>query len=129
MTMALCLNCGDIKFGALCPCPKCQAASTGNMQLDIAFSDHRYDVSTLRQLGGVIKEIRAHCGERSTCFWTFIQYVSQNHPEILRVEIRPEAQPAIEALMAQCTFPEVVVKPGRSGLFRRILDHFRWRRT
>jgi len=24
MTDALCLNCGDIKFGALCPCPSCK---------------------------------------------------------------------------------------------------------
>ena len=39
MTQALCLHCGEIKFGALCPCPQCQADSTGNVDLDIAFSD------------------------------------------------------------------------------------------
>ena len=38
MTMALCFNCGDIKFGAICPCPKCQAESSGDMELDIRAS-------------------------------------------------------------------------------------------
>jgi hypothetical protein len=27
MTMALCLNCGEIKFGAVCPCPNCQVCA------------------------------------------------------------------------------------------------------
>jgi len=40
VTWALCLNCGEVKFGAICPCPKCNVESTGDMNLDIAFSDH-----------------------------------------------------------------------------------------
>jgi hypothetical protein len=40
MTWALCLNRGETKFGAIRPCRSCKTASTGDMSLDIAFSDH-----------------------------------------------------------------------------------------
>jgi len=39
MSLALCFNCGNVKFGALCECDKCGIASTGDMDLDILFSD------------------------------------------------------------------------------------------
>ena len=48
MTWALCLNCGEKKFGAICPCPSCQAESTGDINLDIAFSDHHMSVETIK---------------------------------------------------------------------------------
>ena len=57
MTWALCLTCGDVKFGAICPCPNCGVSSTGNMQLDIAFSDHHLSRRTLDELGAVVAEI------------------------------------------------------------------------
>ena len=41
MTQALCLSCGNTKFGAIVPCPDCRVASCGDMKTDIAFSDRR----------------------------------------------------------------------------------------
>ena len=56
MTMALCFNCGAIKFGAIIPCPKCYFHMIGNMEsmddvgLAIAFSDHNFEIETLEEL-------------------------------------------------------------------------------
>src|SRR5947208_1440674 len=58
MTWALCFNCGATKFGASCPCPECQRASTGDMGLDIAFSDHHWSEATLKAFGEVVRSLR-----------------------------------------------------------------------
>jgi hypothetical protein len=55
MTDALCFNCVAIKFGALCPCFECGAPASGQMNLDIAFSDHHFSRHTLEEFGEVIK--------------------------------------------------------------------------
>lgn len=61
----------QVKFGAICPCPKCSVASTGDMQVDILFSDHHYDVKTLSEFGEVIKAIRSACDEDELRFCSF----------------------------------------------------------
>jgi len=109
MTRALCLNCGAIKFGALCSCPKCSAESTGYNLLDIAFSDHNLAISTLEQLGAVIGEIHVHSDDATKCFWTFIQYVSRDHPDILSVELQPEATKQIQEVLDKCVLPKVTL--------------------
>src|SRR4051794_1647899 len=72
MTWALCFNCGETKFGALCPCPSCQEGSTGDINLDIAFSDHHMAVETIKEFGEVVRAIRRACDEDELRFWSFI---------------------------------------------------------
>ena len=110
MTVALCFNCGETKFGALCQCDKCEADPTGDSNIDIAFSDHNYSVGTLEQFGSVIKEIRAHCDDPATCFCAFGYYVSKYHPGILNVELEPGMAQELEAVLAKCTLPAVLVQ-------------------
>ena len=119
MTIALCLNCGDTKFGAICPCPKCKVGSTGDIQLDILFSDHNFTVSTLENLGTVIKEIHLHCDNPDKCLWAFIHYISQKHPEILRVDLEPEAKQELQIVLDDCYLP--VVRIVKKGWWNRII--------
>jgi hypothetical protein len=107
MTMALCLYCGEIKFGALCECTNCKAGATGNQQLDIAFTDWFHEVETLEALGGIIKEIEVHSQDPNVRFWAFIHYVSENHPSILSVELKPEIRSAVKDVLKECTMPVV----------------------
>ncbi len=111
MTWALCLNCGELKFGAFCECEQCGISSTGDMQLDIAFSDHFYEVETLKELGSVVKEIHTHSEDPVTCFWAFISYVSSNHPTILSAELSGDIKIKVEELLRQCTMPSVTLRP------------------
>lgn len=110
MTWALCLNCGEIKFGAICPCPKCNTASTGNMNLDIAFSDHRMAKETLEEFGQVVAAIHRASSDDELCFWTFIRYISLNHPSILGVNLQPDVQEKSDALLQQITLPNVTMR-------------------
>ena len=113
MTLALCLNCGEIKFGAICPCPKCQVASTGDMRLDIAFSDHHLAVEKLEELGRVVKGIGAACDEDELRFWSFIRYVSDHEPEILRVDLKPEHAERVTSILARLRIPPPETPAGR----------------
>lgn len=116
MTMALCFNCGDVKFGALCPCPKCQVASTGNPQLDIAFSDHHYAKETLEEFGAIIRTMGAVIEDPDLRFKAFIHYVSDRHPEILTVNLEPEVESRIESLLADIVLSGVTIRG--SGMHR-----------
>ena len=110
MTWALCLNCGQKKFGALCDCPKCGAGSTGNVGLDIAFSDHRISVGTIEAFGDVVRAIRRVSDDEELRFGAFMRYISLHHPDILGYEQQPDQQRSCDELLAQANPPMVVAE-------------------
>jgi hypothetical protein len=102
MTMALCLNCGTVKFGAICPCPRCSVASTDNIQMDIAFSDHHLPLKKLEELGGVLKRIAKVCGgDAQLRGMSFLAYVTDREPGILRIELKPEHVDRVKRVLEQ----------------------------
>ena len=111
MTWALCFNCGEIKFGAICPCPNCGVGSSGNMELDIAFSDHRISKNSLEQLGKVIGYIRERTADDELRFWAFIRYVAIHHTSILDVKLQPELESQCDELLARGCLPRVKLDP------------------
>lgn len=122
MTWALCFNCGATKFGAICPCPECESASTGDMNLDIAFSDHRLSEDTLKAFGAVVASIRRVCDDDQLRFWSFIHYVSTRHPEILGVNMPAEQRDRCEAVVARVNPPPVTVEESERAKLLRDLE-------
>ncbi len=112
MTWAMCLNCGDIKCGALIPCSKCEAPATGNLALDIAFSDHRIPREKLVELGSIVGEIHRVCSDQSLCLWTFLQYVTLHHPSILEIDLKDEAKDAVQSVLARLNNPPLSISTG-----------------
>jgi hypothetical protein len=110
MTWALCMNCGSLKFGALCPCPQCQVASTGDEGLDILFSTHCWRRKTLEELGAVVQAIQTVSGDRMLGFWAFIQHVSDKYPEILHADLKPEVHSRVDAILAGLVLPSVMLR-------------------
>ena len=107
MTMALCFNCGHTKFGAIVACPECQVSSTGNIQLDIAFSDHHISTSTIGAFGEVIRSISRVCDDDELRFWAFMRFVTLYHREILSVNMDPERAERCDAILAEARPPAV----------------------
>ena len=121
MTWALCFNCGATKFGAICPCPECAVASTGDMPLDIAFSDHNWSEDTLRALGEVVRSVRRVCEDDELRFWAFIHYVATRHPQVLGVNLPAEERGRCEEVLARANPPPVTVEEsGRAKLLREL---------
>lgn len=114
MTMALCLDCGDVKFGALCPCPACQVSSSGNINLDIAFSDHHYALETLREFGAVIKVIHSSTTDAAVRFWAFIHYLSTAHPGILHADPPADLRAEVERVLRANALPAVTIREAPS---------------
>ena len=119
MTMALCLNCGETKFGAICPCPKCMVSSSGDMQLDIVFSDHHVAITTLKGLGQVIQSIREISDDDQSRFWAFIHYVATRHPDLLGVRMPEEEQQRYEELVTLANPPDVIFEASERATFMR----------
>ena len=108
--MALCFHCGHTKFGAICPCPECGVASTGDMTLDIAFSDHRLSVATLGAFGEVVRAIRRACDDDRLRFWSFVRFVAVRHGDLLSVRMPPERAAECDAVLARADPPPVAVE-------------------
>lgn len=119
MTMALCFNCGHMKFGAIVPCPECQVSSTGDMNLDIAFSDHRISPATIEAFGEVVRAIQRVCADDELRFWAFIRFISVNHGDILGVEMPPDQAAECDAVLARANPPVVTVGESRKARFMR----------
>src|SRR4051812_33408314 len=58
MTMAVCFQCGVIKFGAFVPCPKCSGCpqTEDDLALSLAMTDHYFDMPTLEQMGAAVRD-------------------------------------------------------------------------
>ena len=110
MTWALCFNCGEVKFGALRACPRCEVGPTGNVALDMTFSDHHLEKETLEEFGAVIAAIHEVSDDDQQCFWSFIRYVSADHPEIITVKLEADVQAECDAVLARASLPEVTVR-------------------
>lgn len=112
MTTALCFHCGETKFGALCPCAKCGFKGTGDIGLDICFSDHSISVKSLEELGGLIKRLQAAdptVGD-DVRFWAFITYVSAHPSELLKATPPAEIANEVERLLRLADLPQIDVE-------------------
>jgi hypothetical protein len=58
MTTAVCIHCGELKFGSFVPCHACNGRPKTDHELiiSLAMSDHYLDLETLQQIGSSIKE-------------------------------------------------------------------------
>ncbi len=113
MTIALCLSCGDTKFGAMCPCGTCGEAATGQFDLDVLFSDHQMPVHTLDAFGGLIKSLSARCDDPTLRFWAFLSYVSDHPSELMSVTPPAEIADAVADLIREVDLPLIDVEMRR----------------
>ena len=119
MTMALCLNYSHTKFGALLPCPECGAGSTGNMGLDIAFSDHHMSGGSIEGFGKVIRATNHVCDAESVRARSFIRYVSNEHSDILTIDLPPDKAAESDEVLKRARPPKVTVEESVEARFRR----------
>lgn len=110
MTAALCLHCGEIKFGAICQCPVCGGGSTGDIGIDVAFSDHRIGRRSLESFGALIKQLRAAAQDDDLSACAFLWYISENHPEILTVTFPSEVLERVQRFVEGLSLPKIAIE-------------------
>jgi hypothetical protein len=105
MTTALCLNCGELKWGALCPCKKCNIRTT-----DIRFSDHYLKRDVLQQLGNVLRLIDQKDVPREIKERVFLYFVSIKIPELVCVQIEDDLKQQVVDIYNQMDLPDIIIK-------------------
>jgi len=109
VTIALCLNCGKIKIGALCPCPGCGLSSSGDVDLDLLFSDHHLTPESLSQLGRVIGNIRSSTTDDELFSSTVLHFVQLQNPNLLTCDVESSQLKEVKRLLASLNFPPVML--------------------
>jgi hypothetical protein len=99
-----------MKSGVLLPCKKCSYGSTGNSDLDIAFTDHYLTEETLRGFGKVIQCLHKNSEDEAAAFWAFMKHISEYYPEIIFSEIPRQYKAVASTLLEQTELPEVMVE-------------------
>ena len=100
MSLALCLVCGNIKFGALCECVKCGAGTTRNTDLDILFSDWQMSEEFMEELSNIIIKINSIGNNKEVNFWAFLAYMSKEHSDILEINVPNEFRDDVNNLLS-----------------------------
>jgi len=67
MTIAVCLGCGEFKFGAFNSCGKCGAKprDVDELALSLAMSDHYFDEPTLEQISKTFEQEKSRSFSRN----------------------------------------------------------------
>lgn len=107
MTQALCLNCGELKFGVWRPCSNCGVASSGHVFLDIHYSDHNYSPATLEELGQVIHQIAPAYATAVERLRAFHRYVCDLDPELQWRPVSETEEARVSAILDCLDLPEV----------------------
>jgi hypothetical protein len=84
--------------------------SSGDISLDISFSDHRLSIQTLEAFGKVIQSIRQVCDDGNLRFWSFIRYVSLHHSDLLGVEMSEANTKRCDEILARANPKSVTVE-------------------
>jgi hypothetical protein len=116
VTIALCMKCGETKWGAWCECEKCGTKPDVGSRLELIFTDHNYAPDTLEQLGSVLKEISSLSADSQQAQAAFLYYISGTHPDILQVSFPPKEAKVFDALLNACTFEPVTIEQSFEAL-------------
>ena len=120
MTISLCLACGELKFGAYCPCPKCGAEpEEQDKPLSVRLSDHYLADETLREIGQIVRFLRQASDDPRACLDALARFLVREHPEIYDDALTPEAEARAEALLARIDLPRIVPRPSVKVLLAR----------
>jgi len=89
MTIAICLECGEFKFGAFNPCSKCGAKprDVDQLALSLACSDHYCDKATLEHISKIIQTGREPVIDR-TLVQRITEELSENKELLKGLEVR-----------------------------------------
>lgn len=110
MTLAICLSCGERRFGALVPCRSCGQSSTGDVDLDVMFSEHRMSPKTLDGFSTVVALIKEESPNAEVGLWSFLKHVSDTYPDVLTIDVPAGLTTEVSATLERVPFPGVTVE-------------------
>jgi len=89
------------------------------MGLDILFSDHNMSGGSIEGFGKVIRAINRVCDDESLRAKSFIRYVSNEHSDILTLDLPPDEAAECEDVLTRAQPPQVTVEESEEARLRR----------
>ena len=86
MTVAVCTNCGELKYGAWCTCPACQSEGLDG-KVNILLSDHNLSDAELERISDAVGIIYGTGLEEEKRFHLLAYYLSRKWPKLLEYDI------------------------------------------
>jgi hypothetical protein len=123
-THVVCLNCGEVHFGALVPCDKCGFEPMKMLESEpnfisvfILFSDHHMSKKTLENFGAVVKKLKPVFPDFGVRFWALLHYVAQTYPNAgiinaSKFKLPPSLQERIVTGVESLGLPVFEIEPG-----------------
>ena len=106
MTSALCLNCGKVKFGALCPCHICKDEPEGEADLLLFFTDHFLPQGLLKPLGEDLNKLKELESNENLVIQAFLLNSKQYFSEDIQEAIVSEGDiTEVEELLKKANLP------------------------
>lgn len=100
MTVAVCTNCGSLKHGAWCSCPKCDSDGL-DADLSMLLSDHNLSELELRRVSQAVQTIHETRLEEDVRFHALVYFLSRKWPKLLEFnaeEVEPSLQQTLDEL-------------------------------
>ena len=86
MTVAVCMNCGEIKGGAFLACPVCKSEML-DYDVSLLLTDHNLTKNELQQIGKAIKVVHSTALDEETRVHLLGFYLSRKWPKLLEYDI------------------------------------------
>ncbi|MBS0204986.1 MAG: hypothetical protein JSS49_18930 [Planctomycetes bacterium] len=126
MSLALCIQCGNLKSRALCECDYCGSGPAPDQDLEILFSEQMINLRSLKKFRRLVREIRQQSDNEDVRFWSFVKIVANYQAKLAAARPPTEMQPEVERVMCSVVTPpfEVELIPQDYGpcLRQSILD-------
>ena len=85
MTVAICTNCGNLKQGAWCSCPRCDSDGLDG-DVSLLLSDHNLSESELQQIGKAVQAIHHTNLDEDVRFHALVYFLSRKWPKLLEFD-------------------------------------------
>lgn len=110
MTQALCLNCGQMKFGAMVACAACRQPAAPRIEVNLLFSSHYLHPATLKALQPVVLALHRACADHEQAVHALLRYVARRQPNLLAFDGPPAETAALDELLSRAGLPEVLFR-------------------
>ena len=110
MSNSLCIHCGNIKFGAFNPCPRCatpiEIQTGAKVPLELFLSVHFCTEESLRAVGAVIESINQHVASKEIARYVVAMFINKVHPGLFTITLPAKTRDKILDAYNSMEFPE-----------------------
>jgi hypothetical protein len=110
MSNSLCIHCGNIKFGAFNPCPRCgtplEIQTDAKIPLELYLSVHFCTEESLRAVGAVIESINQQIPSKEIARYVVGMFMNKVEPGLFTITLPAKTRDEILNAYNSMEFPE-----------------------